>query len=278
VLFVSHLIWATVERPVRQYMLSLFPKRKALPAGAPRAVAAVVPVAVSAGGGEAGVLHPSEPPPPTPPRRLQTLLETPGEEAGARSWFRPFLEPSFRIVLFDLAAIALLVAGTLTWAYWPRTRPATGYALQHFAAVLDEAAPASKNALFGQEYRLRGATIERLGNHLNVSLVWEALTSSRLRYTVAFHVLGADGRMISQTQVPLDVLERHSVPHDLWRMRATVYFPRNAHPAALGIMLFYPAGSLPVSDAPTNWSGHRLVIPLPAPTDRPTASSAATSH
>jgi hypothetical protein len=281
VLVVSHLIWTVVERPFRSWMLSLWPKppsKRPAPAHAPAPAPAHAP---------ASALAPS-PPPPAPdassaststsdltrrPAVLQKTLETPGGKE--RSIWDLFLEPSPKTILVDVLILLALLIPIIVRSYFPFWRPDTSANAQTLAG--DIAGAEARDVAFGPNLILRAAKVTRARNGWGLlTLVWESTHDVQLNYSVAVHLLKADGSMTQQADYAQDSADAYVHAHQWWVDSRPLTPAQLAGVTHIGIVLYRKGDSLPISPLPapdgtsrpapdTDWSARRLLLPVPAP-------------
>ncbi|MFH1154098.1 MAG: acyltransferase [Pseudomonadota bacterium] len=123
---------------------------------------------------------------------------------------------------------------------------------------------------FGEDFLVHGIRINR-ENSLNMTLAWESLARTELKYIVAVHFLDDKWNIVSQadyyqTSRPdhKDTVEKGA----FWLDRINLSnLPGNVR--AIGIALFNPGDMtlLPVNSGPRDWDNKRLIITLPGGTD-----------
>jgi peptidoglycan/LPS O-acetylase OafA/YrhL len=224
----AFLVWACAERPLRQWIVRLWP----MP-------------------GRRGDARDA-------PRRA---LEVPG--GRTRSLWAPLLDPGPRVMLGGALVVALLV-GMIALELWTAVPPHVSRTPDYLAAV-ERSAPASREIQFGNQFVLAGLRFEDRGDQgVDVIATWQAMRPAVLRYALALYVLGANDQTLAWVDRPQDPDQRSVAEGEMWADVIHLTPAQLAGARDIGLALHLGSDTaLAPMDGKRDWGGVRLRVPLP---------------
>lgn len=131
--------------------------------------------------------------------------------------------------------------------------------------IIDNWEPRYYQVLFGKKFLLRGAHLEKMPDRIRMQLIWESMNEQQLKYTVAVHVLDADGTILFQadyTQNRGHILVRD---HAIWLEKTEIPLEKLSGAVFIGIVLYSTETKKTLSPdrGDRDWNNQRLLITLP---------------
>ena len=159
-------------------------------------------------------------------------------------------------------ALAALLALVIPIAYLTMFRPSIDQITLAYAQKLAKAVPKRlRNIDVGGAFVLIGPELRLSADGMELELVWKSTEHQRLDYTVAVHVVDAQGQILSNFDHPQDPAEPWVDAEALWRDVIHLPASRLEGSSAVAVGLYrHPEGLLHIAGGPRDWDDRRLLI------------------